>query len=117
MGIELTIPKAAFYGTAVGSNADILSANIGIDSRAPDKARSIYRLQFKCSASAVVNVILKDTTGSVYGTASLNSGVQLAAGNLYGFVMAINNRTLYNFQTSVAVNLIGQIDEIQGVFI
>lgn len=114
----LTIPKAQFCATTTFSAAvDILSANIGITTLQADLGAAIFRMQFKLSASAVVNVIHKDRTGSVYGTCAINSGAQLAAGNSYGFVYLINRQSLYNFQTSIATTIIGQIDEIQGVFI
>jgi len=113
----LTIPKAQFFATSYASNADMLAANIGITTLQSDLGAAIFRFQFKLSASAVVNVIHKDRTGSVYGTCAINSGVQLAAGNAYGFVYLINRQSLYNFQIDHAANVIGQIDEIQGVFI
>lgn len=114
----LTIPKAQFFGTSVASNSDILASNIKIsDAVQADLGAAILRFQFKLSASAVVSVIHKDTTGSVYGTCAINSGAQLAAGNAYGFVYLINRKSQYNFQVSLAAGIIGQIDEIQGVFI
>jgi hypothetical protein len=113
----LTIPKAQFFASSFSAAVDILPANIGITTIQADLGAAILRFQFKLSASAVVNVIHKDRTGSVYGTCAINSGVQLAAGNAYGFVYLINRQSLYNFQLSAAANIIGQIDEIQGVFI
>jgi len=116
MTLSLTIPKVAFLGTSVASNVDILATSIFLSSAA-NQSRGIYRIQMRLSASGVVSVIHKDTTGSTYATCALNSGTQLAAGNMYGFVYAINNRTLYNFQTTQAGTIVGQIDEIQGTHI
>lgn len=114
----LTIPVAQFAATTTFSaTTDILAANIGITNLQSDLGAAILRLQFRLSASAVVSVIHKDRTGSVYATCAINSGAQLALGNSYGFVYAINRKSLYNIQLSEVSTVVGQIDEIQGVFI
>lgn len=107
----LPVPKAAWAATTFSASVDLLATDLTVGS--PAQGASLLAVEVTLGTSGTFSIITKNAAGSVIASSKFERGSALNAGAAYGYVYAVRQERLYNFQIGTAGSVEGQVDEIQ----
>lgn len=110
MALLQAISKAIWSATSYSAGVDLLATDLTVGS--PALGASLLAVEVTLGAAGTFSIITKTAAGVIIGSSMFERGSSLNANAAYGYVYAVRQNRVYNFQLGASTTIQGQVDEI-----